>query len=304
MRLAGLLLSLTIVGSGCSSKGDASNTPDPAALKAQQDLMARRDALMAERKKLETKRDALDAEIKDVTSKGGDTADLVKQRADIDKQIQKGTTEETSLSSELSKVVAQTGDMSTREAAMAERERQVAAREAAVAIRENDRRTGGGGGAVDDALIARLEAACKQAAPAAMIITSPGGGGKYTRTEADGALSRARKVMRDKGLIPGDLWAGASLESATTAAMGKNEWSAAVSTASELLRVANEFKVTPEFVRQKMKRLDGAVKSNPNRDESVKKQIEGGLGDVVNQFSSGNHNAANAKLNQLFGLVR
>lgn len=292
------------MGSGCSSKGDASNTPDPAALKAQQDLMARRDALTAQRKKLETRLDEIDTEIKDIKTTGGDPArldKLSKERAEVASKIETDTREESSLSNELGKVLTQSGDIASREAAMAERERRVAAREAAVAIRES---RGGGGGGVDEQLIARLESACKTQAPAAMIITAPAGGGKYTRAEADGALSRARKVMRAKGLIPGDLWAGASLESATTAAMGKNEWSAAVSTASELIRVANEFRITPEFVRTKMKRLDAAVKSKPQRDESVKKQIENGLGDVVNQFSSGNHNAANAKLNQLFGLVR
>lgn len=265
--------------------------------------MARRDALTAQRKKLETRLGEIDSEIKDLTQTGADPAKLdklSKERAEVASKIENDTREESSLSNELGKVLSQSGDIAGREAAMAERERRVAAREAAVAVREA---RGGGGGGLDEQLISRLESACKSQAPAAMIITAPSGGGKYTRSEADSALSRARKVMRDKGLIPGDLWAGASLESATTAAMSKNEWSAAVSTASELVRVANEFRITPEFVRTKMKRLDAAVKST-KRDEAVKKQIENLLGEVVNQFSSGNHNAANAKLNQGFGLVR
>lgn len=299
MQLAGLLLALTITtGSGCSSKGDANNTPDPAALKAQQDLMARRDALTAERKKLETERAAIDTKIEEVKAQGGDTADLEKKRADLDTKIEKGTSEESSVDTQISKMLATTGDVTGREAQLAAREKAIAFREAQLADRERDS-------------IRALTEAAKQfkescgTGGSTMIVQAPPptAGGKYTRGEAETALTRARKIMRDKGLIPGDQWSGASLESATTAALGKNEWSVAVSTASELMRYASEFKVDAAFVRSKIKRLDSMVKSS-KRDEAVQKQLETGLGDVINQFTNGNHNAANAKLNQLFGLVR
>ena len=116
MRIVGLLLSLTIgvVGSGCKGKGDADAAPDPAALKAQQDLVTRRDLLMAERKKLEGEKDALEAEIKDVTSKGGDPTDLVKKRDAIATKIETQATDLSSVSNKLDQMVTTTGDIILR----------------------------------------------------------------------------------------------------------------------------------------------------------------------------------------------
>ncbi|MBA2538401.1 MAG: hypothetical protein H0V17_02095 [Deltaproteobacteria bacterium] len=300
MRLAGLLLTLTfsVAGAGCSNKGDANNAPDPAALKAQQDLMARREALTAERKKLETERAAIDTKIEQVKAQGGDVADLENKRADLSTKIEKGSSEESSVDSQITKMLATTGDVTGREAQLAAREKALAVRESQLADRERDS-------------IRALTDAAKQfkescgTGGSTMIVQAPppAAGGKYTRTEADNALTRARKIMQGKGLIPGDQWPGASLESATMAAMTKNEWSVAVSTASELLRYASEFKVDAQFVRGKIKRLDTMVKSS-KRDEVVQKQLETGLSDIINQFSNNNYIAANAKLNQLFGLVR
>src|SRR5688572_8301163 len=53
MRTVGLLLSLCVLGCliACSGKSDANAAPDPTALKAQRELVERRDALMAQRKK-------------------------------------------------------------------------------------------------------------------------------------------------------------------------------------------------------------------------------------------------------------
>ena len=57
MRTAGILVWLCLVlGSlvGCKNKGDAETAPpDPAAVKAQQELVARRDALLAQKEKLQ-----------------------------------------------------------------------------------------------------------------------------------------------------------------------------------------------------------------------------------------------------------
>src|SRR5258706_16400809 len=88
MRTAGLLVFLCLaVVFGCKGKNDADAATDPAALKAQQDLLLRRDKLLQTRQKLESDRDKLDIEIKDIEAKGGDAADQKKKKADIDGQL-------------------------------------------------------------------------------------------------------------------------------------------------------------------------------------------------------------------------
>src|SRR5688500_11823192 len=56
MRIVGILLVLClgVVSGGCKNKGDADGAPDPEAVKAQQELIARRDKLLEARKKLQS----------------------------------------------------------------------------------------------------------------------------------------------------------------------------------------------------------------------------------------------------------
>jgi hypothetical protein len=77
MRTAGflILLCLGVALAGCKNKGDADAAPDPAALKAQQELLARREKLLKTRAELKDKADKLDLEIKDIEAKGGDASE-------------------------------------------------------------------------------------------------------------------------------------------------------------------------------------------------------------------------------------
>lgn len=301
MRLAGLLLWIACAATalGCKDKGDANAAPDPAALKAQQDLMARREALNAERKKLETQRDEVEAEIKVVTAAGDSSklADLEKRRTELDSQIQKTSKEDSSIASEISKVAAATGDLASREAALAARERAVALREKEVWDRERESiRTLG-------EAAARFKESCQSTSGAPMIVQVPAPkSGNYSRGEVESVMSRAKRTMRDKGLIAGDQWAGASLENEAQIALNKGDWSTAYVTASQLVNYANQFKVDRGFVQQKIARLNQLVRGK--RDEQLQKALTDGLGDVMTKFGDGNHIAANAKLNTLFGLVR
>ena len=300
MRLAGLLLVIwcAVAGLGCKDKGNADASTDPAALKAQQDLMQRRDALMAERKKLESQKEAIETQIDEVKKTGGDATkleSLEKQRADIDTQLQKKDSETSSLASELSRAQALTGSLSGREAELAAREQRLAQRVAIVerSIKEL-------AAAAD-----KFKESCSAGTSAPMIVQvpAPSKGNNYSRGEVDSVYARAKRTMREKGLIPGDQWAGAALESETQQALSKSDWGTAFVTASQLANFASQFKVDRGFVQTKINRLNGIVKST-KRDEAVQKQLTDGLSDVMGKFGDGNHNAANAKLNQLFGLVR
>ncbi len=305
MRLVGLLLSFAFVvgSSACKDKGDANVAPDPAALKAQQDLMARREALSAERKKLVERRQTI--EVEKEAAKGDPTKleALEKEKSEIDSRIQKSTSDESTLANELTKVTAVAGDVATREAGLAARERAVAMREKDVYEREQSSVRALSEAANQlraDAL--KFKDSCSAGA-APMIVQVPAKSGNYSRAEVDGIYGKAKKLMRDKGLIPGDQWAGASLDAGTAESLGKQEWGAAFATASQLVNYANQFKVDRTFVQAKIGRLNLVVRSS-KRDEQIQKQLTDGLSDVMIKFGDGNHGAANAKLNALFSLVR
>src|ERR1051325_4161591 len=89
MRLVGLAVVLGLCGAvACKSGSEASTAPDPAAAKAQQDLMKRRDALLEQRERLETARQQIVEQIQKTEASGGDTKALAKQRDDLTGQIE------------------------------------------------------------------------------------------------------------------------------------------------------------------------------------------------------------------------
>ncbi|MEP6861332.1 MAG: hypothetical protein ABJE66_11960, partial [Deltaproteobacteria bacterium] len=119
MRLVGVVLALGILASGCRSKGDADASPDPAALKAQQELLARRDKLLEQRQHLEEKRTGLDFEIKEIEKQGGDASEKKKEKAAIDSQLDNSTANELQQLNTKLDTMKQSGD---RSAQMASRE--------------------------------------------------------------------------------------------------------------------------------------------------------------------------------------
>jgi hypothetical protein len=285
-------------GSACSNKGDAASaSPDPAALKAQQDLVARRDKLLEERKKLEGQRDQVETEIKDISLKGGDTSDLVKKRGEIETKIQSQVTEVSSVDGKIDSLIATTGNMSGRETALALREKDLAQREAALAARQTEWVK------LQDSSAARWKEQCNTGGGPMIVLPPPSKGGNYGRTDVDQAYGRAKAVMRQKGLLASDLGPGASLDGEAQAAMAKSEWAAAYQAAVQLARYAEAVKVDKAFISAKMNRLSARVKAN-KPDEALQKQLDAGLNDIGNLFLAGNHTAANVRLNQLYALVR
>jgi hypothetical protein len=299
MRTVGLLLFAFLMGgSGCSNKGDAASaSPDPAALKAQQDLVARRDQLMAERKKLEGQRDQVETEIKVATEKGSDTSDLVKKRTEIETKIQTQVTEVTSVDGKIDSLIATTGNVTGRETALALREKDLAAREAMFAARQSDWVK------LQDSAAARWKEQCNVGGAPMIVLPPPTKGGNYGRADFDQAFNRAKTIMRQKGLLASDLGPGASFEADATAAMSKSEWAPAYQAAIQLTRYAEAIKVDKGFISQKLIRLNARVKAM-KPDDALQKQLDTGLNDVTSLYMAGNHAAANGRLNQLYTLVK
>jgi hypothetical protein len=292
-----------VAAAGCKSDGEVRSAPDPAALKAQQDLIARRDALLAQRQKLAGERDKLSAEIQEVAAQGGDTSELAKKKADVERELQGQDAEldavRTNVEDTLAKIAA-AGDaaagLASREANMGSRESRVAQREAQLADRERAL-------AAREAQLAQREReTCGAAAP--MIIQQvapPAKGASYTRKDIEPLLGRARTAMQKKGILAGDLGPAAPLEDEATKAMADGDWGKAFLAARSFAAAVDAIKIDRNFISAKHNRLHTRVK-NAKLDEATSQALTDGMRDVLQKYGDGDFVAANRKLNQLWGL--
>jgi len=309
MRTAGNLVAMLLLGVmavqtvACKSKSDDASKPDPAALKAQQDLIARRDALMAQRQALEGERDKVVSQIQEVEAKGGDPtelAELTRKKEALENQIQGQSTDLTSLTSKIDQVVAagdasaaiaaREANMGSREGSVAQREKQIAERERLIAQREA-------------ALAQREKETCGAATP--MIIQAPAkSGGNYGKADVQPLLAKAKSIMQKKGILSSDLPGGAQhLENQATDAMGAGDWGKAYFAAAQLVGIVEQVKVDRLFIQAKMARLNKRVTAS-KVDEATNQQLVAILSDVAQKYNDGNFSAANSRLNQLASQLR
>jgi hypothetical protein len=302
MRVAGLALlvclgSFVALGSSaCKGKNDADAAPDPAAVKAQQELIARRDALLAARNKLQTERDSVEAQIKDAEAKGGDTTELVKKKAELDTQIESSTSDLINMVNSKLDAMKQTGDKSaniaTREAEIASREKLVAEREARVADREKSLIQR------DSELAARWKDTCN-AGGQVIIQAPPAKGGNYSKKDVTDLISRARAAMNKKGLIASDLPGFAQLENS---AIAEAEPSRAYALASQFYPLVEQVKIDGAFIKGKLGRMQAQLRSS-KVDEATNTQLAAGLSEVTQKYGDGDYAAANRRLNQLAAML-
>lgn len=301
MRTVGILV-IWLLAAGCKGKSDASSAPDPAALKAQQELIARRDALLAQRQQLQGESDKLIQEIAKVEARGGDTSELSRKKAELDKQMQGQDAEldtiRTNVETTLAKIAA-AGDaaavIASREANMGTREKSVAQREAALAERE---RVLAGREAT---LAQREKETCGVAQPMIIQQVAAPKGSNYTRKDIEPLLGRARAAMSKKGILAGDLGPASGLESESTKAMADNDWGKAYLAAAQLSATVDAIKIDRAFITAKYGRLNQRVSSG-KLDEQTSQQLTEGMKEVLQKYGDGDFAAANRKLNQLWAL--
>jgi hypothetical protein len=296
MRGAWLVVAIC-VWAGCKNKGDADAAPDPVALKAQQDLLARRDKLLQKQQELKSDRDKIALEIKDLEAKGSDTSAQQKQLADLNSQID-NSTELSQVNSKLD-AMKLTGDRSAnvagREADIANRERVLAEREARVADREKTLIQR------DADLAQRWKDSCTTAPP--MIIQAPTKGGNYTKKDVSDLVAHAKATMAKKGLLVGDLPGPAQqLESEASKAVNDNDMSKAYFAAAQLSSTVDSIQINRSFIQAKIARLQDQIKSS-KQDPSTTQQLSSVLSDVIQKFGDGDFASANKRLNQLAGML-
>jgi hypothetical protein len=301
MRFTGVLVILCLgFGlAGCKNKGDGGGGgTDPAALKAQQDLIARRDKLLAARKTLQDQRDKI-VEIKDIESKGGDASEQIKKRAELDTQLESSTSDLISMVNGKLEAIKQTGD---KAAAMAGREAEVAARERLVAERESriaDRERAFASREVESAQ--RWKDTCNTGGAPLIIQQAAPKDGKYTNKDVNALIQKAKTAMSKKGLINSDLPGPAqNLEGEASKALNENDMSKAYFAAAQLVATVDGLQINRDFIRAKIARMQGQVKST-KLDEQTNKELQDALGDVMNSYNNGDFVAANRRLNLLAG---
>lgn len=299
MRIAGLFVFLGFVCLGCKEKGDVDSAPDPAALKAQQDLITRRDKLLEDRKKLQTEKEKLDIEIKAIEAKGGDASEQKKKAADLDTQLQSSNDTLVELLNNkfdaISKSADKSSNVAAREAAIAQREKAVADREARAADREKQIAQR------DYEAAQRWKDSCSTGTP--MIIQGSAPKGGYDKKDVTQLLTKAKKEMSKKGILTSDLpQAAQSLESEANGAVKDNDMTKAYVAAAQLVGVVDSITVNRQFIQAKHARLSQQAKAS-KVDEATNKQFAEILSDVLQKFGDGDFNAANRRLNQLASLL-
>jgi hypothetical protein len=296
MRGAWLVVALCVLA-GCKNKGDAEAATDPAALKAEQDLLARRDKLLQKQEQLKSDRSKLEGDIKDKEAKGSDTSAERKQLADIDTQLD-NTSELSQVNTKLdalkvsgdrsANVASREADIASRERALAEREARVADREKQLVQRDAD-------------LAQRWKDSCTAGPP--MIIQAPTAGGKYTKKDVSDLVARAKASMQRKGLLVGDLPGPAQqLESEASKAINDNDMSKAYFAAAQLESTVESIQINRTFIQAKIARLQDQIKSS-KQDPATTQQLSSILSDVIQKFGDGDFVSANKRLNQLAGML-
>jgi hypothetical protein len=296
MRTAGFLvfLCLAAVLFGCKNKSDADAAPDPAALKAQQELLARRDKLLASRVQLQGDREKLKVEIGEIEAKGGDASEQKKKLVDLDTQIESQTSEVISVLG--SKIDALGGDKAAqvagREAGIGSREKMVAEREARIAEREK--------------LLAQREVesaqrwkdSCNTGGGAVIIQQAAPKGGNYGKKDVSDLIAKAKAGMAKKGLLNSDLGPAAGLEGEAGKALNENDMSKAYFAAAQLAGTVDSIQINRLFIKGKYERLSAQVK-NSKVDDATNQQLASILTDVMQNYNNGDFTAANKRLNAL-----
>lgn len=312
MRTVGILVSVCLVlGSfGCKNKGEATDAPDPAAVKAQQELVARRDALLAQKEKLQGEATKLSEEIKKVEATGGDTTELAKKKAEVETQIVQQEDNLSSTSSELTAIsnkldaaisnkLDAAGGVAAREGKLADREKTLAARERELAQREREFQT------------AQVEAAkqwkdtCSVGGGTTTVVhqVAPPKSGTYSRKEVDGLVGKAKGAMSKKGLINSDLGAQANLEGEITKALSESDWTRGYILASQLVQTIDAIKIDRSFIKAKYERLNSRVRT-AKVDEPTQAQLDQGMKEIMQKWGDGDFSAANKRINGLYGALR
>ncbi len=308
ISVAWLLLVALVGSAACKSK------PAGVDEQTQKDLAARRDILLATRKKLSDDKIKIEAEIKSVEASGGDASGLKQKLSDVtDRQSEMLAGQISELSVKVDGLARAGvgnggggggGDAQSNAALRAEVTRLEGLITKLEAAMRAGNAGGGSGGEVDTKLLAQMTALSEKcgnsSGPAVVVQAAAPKGASYTRAEVEPLLSKARANMSKKGLMLSDLPGQAQgLEGEATKAMANADWGRAYLAAAQLAGNVDAIKVDRDFVRSKMLRLNARV-SSAKLSEAANAAMIAGLQEVSDKYTSGDFAAANRKINLMF----
>jgi chromosome segregation ATPase len=279
-------------------------------VKAQQDLLSRRDALLKSRQQLRDEQQKIEEQRKTVAQQGGDTSELDKKVAELKTQDDKLAGEQDQLvdaiasklaeadaarsagNDKAAQVAAREAGIASREKTFAAREDRIGQREAALAERERQ-------------LAVREKETCSQAGtPTTIIQQVDSKGSKYTKRDVEPLLKRARDDMSRKGVLAADLPATAQgLEREATKAMGEGDYGAAFFAARQLNNVVDTMKIDRAFISAKIGRLSARMKGQ-SLGADKQKQVDDLFSDATAKYGDGDFAGANRKLNQIYAVAQ
>jgi hypothetical protein len=305
-----LLIAVVLVG-GCkdSQTGAQGKAADPAAIKQQQDLLARRDALLRSRQEIQDEQQKLEVERAALLQSGADTSEVDKKKEALASQEKELATQESALLDQFERQLAelsalraagvdQSARVAARETAMASREKTVAGREERVAAREAtlaDR---------ERKLAQRERDTCSAAAPATIIQTVDAKGSKYNKRDVEPVLRRAREAMASKGVLRGDLPAPAQeLEREATEGMAQGDYGSAYLAARTLAATVDSIKIDRAFISAKIGRLSQRMKG-VKLEGGKQGQVDALFAEATSRYGDGDFASANRKLNQIVAMIQ
>jgi hypothetical protein len=137
-----------------------------------------------------------------------------------------------------------------------------------------------------------------------VIIQSNGKGGNYSKKDVSDLISKAKQGMAKKGLLVSDLPGPAqALEGEAGKALNENDISKAYFAAAQLAGTVDSIAINRPFIQAKMARAQAQIKAS-KQDDATNQQLSGILSEVIQRFGDGDFNAANKRLNQLFGMLK
>lgn len=281
--------------------------------KEEDDMLARRDALLNTRRKIKAKRAALRTKYEAIRAKGGDTKELDKEASALNSEESKLVEEEGKLNAKYSEIIKQRRAMMTalasgtnpagqiagreaaiagRESAVARREKRVSDREAALAKRERE-------------MAIRWKESCAvgAAAPTTIIQTVDAKGSRYTKRDVEPLLKGARRSMSKKGIRRSDLPGPVrNLEKEATKAMRKGDYGRARFAASQLIATVRAIKINRAFVAAKIGRLSAAMRGK-KLSASKQKTVDRLFKEAVSYHGDGRFSRANSRLNRIYATI-
>jgi len=281
--------------------------------KAEDDLLARRDALVKARQRIREERDKLSERRAAAAASGGDTSEIDEAQRKLIDEERGLVDEENSLNERYREVIRERrqlvdalasggGDpasgVAAREKSIASREKDVsdrasrlADREAALAKREAD--------------FAKREAEmCGVASqPTTIIQTVDAKGSKYTKKDVEPLLKKARSEMSKKGIRRSDLPSPAQdLEKEATAAMAEGDYGRARFAASQLVGTVRSIRIDKAFIQAKISRLNAAI-SGKKLSASNQSDVDSLFRGATADYGDGKFRNANKKLNKIYSMI-